>query len=93
MTGPNPPVDPLPNLRIEITNIDQLHCFRLILSPRSAPDTEPLKEHEIEIYLHARQLVHLIHKLSLALSDWQAQTTEYLLQRLHASFDERDKRQ
>lgn len=76
------PTDPLPNVRIEITDIAQPHCFRLILSPRTAPATEPSPEHDIEILLHARQLVHLIHKLSLALSDWQAQTTEYLLDRL-----------
>ena len=35
----------------------------------------------IEIMLHARSLVDLIHKCSTALCDWQKQTTDYLLDR------------
>lgn len=35
----------------------------------------------IEIMLHARSLVDLIHKCNEALCDWQKQTTDYLLAR------------
>jgi len=36
----------------------------------------------IEIMLHARSLVDLIHKCSLALCDWQAETTAHLIDML-----------
>ena len=36
----------------------------------------------IEVMFHARSLVDLIHKCSLALCDWQAQTSADLLRRL-----------
>lgn len=52
----------------------------------------PGEEHElgcpnavarIEIMLHARSLVDLIHKCNLALCDWQAAQSQYLLDRLY----------
>jgi hypothetical protein len=36
----------------------------------------------IEVMLHARSLVDLIHKCSIALCEWQSQTTGYLLDRM-----------
>jgi hypothetical protein len=70
----------------------EFHCFRLVLNPRSEP-SERCEVHgrmrgdcgcppRIEIMLHARSLVDLIHKCSLALCDWQAQTTGDLIERL-----------
>jgi hypothetical protein len=67
-----------PNIQVEITDASEFHCFRLTLNPASAPGER------IEIMLHARSLVDLIHKCSLALCDWQAQNTDYLLKRLGA---------
>jgi hypothetical protein len=64
------------NIQVEITDPSEFHCFRLILNPQSAPGER------IEIMLHARSLVDLIHKCSLALCDWQAQNTQYLIDRL-----------
>jgi hypothetical protein len=37
---------------------------------------------QIEIMLHARSLVDLIHKCSLALCDWQADRSAYLVEKL-----------
>ena len=68
--------DTNPNIQVEITDASEVHCFRLTLNPQSAPG-----EH-IEIMFHARSLVDLIHKCSLALCDWQAQTTSDLLKKL-----------
>jgi len=39
--------------------------------------------------LHARSLVDLIHKCSLALCDWQAQTTGHLIELLTADAEDR----
>jgi hypothetical protein len=64
------------NIQIEITDALEFHCFRLVLNPRSAPGQQ------IEIMLHARALVDLIHQCSSALCDWQAQTTSELIQRM-----------
>jgi hypothetical protein len=80
-----------PNIRVEITDASEFHCFRLVLNPSSVPvNLGVSKEAEepetytpsIEIMLHARSLVDLIHKCSLALCDWQAQTTGYLIDRI-----------
>ena len=74
-----------PNIQIEITDATEFHCFRLILNPQSTPGgtVRPAGEPpRIEIMLHGRSLVDLIHKCSIALCDWQAQTTGYLIDRL-----------
>jgi hypothetical protein len=60
-------------IRVEITGMETLHCFRMVLNPRSAPDQQ------IEVFLHARALVDLIYECSSALCDWQAQTTRALI--------------
>lgn len=67
-----------PNIQVEITDASEFHCFKLTLNPASAPGER------IEIFLHARSLVDLIHKCSLALCDWQKATTDDLLKRLGA---------
>jgi len=61
------------NIQVEITDAQEFHCFRLIFNPRSAPGQR------IEIMLHARSLVDLIHQCSTALCDWQKQTTTMLI--------------
>ncbi len=66
--------DTNPNIQVEITDASEFHCFRLILNPQS--------DQHIEVMFHARSLVDLIHKCSLALCDWQAQTTKDLLKKL-----------
>ena len=71
--------DENPNIQVEITDAREMHCFRLVLNARAAED-DPTR-HPVEIMLHARSLVDLIHKCSLALCDWQARTTEYLIER------------
>ena len=70
--------DANPNIQVEVTDASDVHCFRLIFNPASAPGER------IEIMLHARSLVDLIHKCSSALCDWQAVSSEYLLKRLGA---------
>ena len=67
-----------PNIKVELTDASEVHCFRLTLNPKSAPGEK------IEIMFHARSLVDLIHKCSLALCDWQAKNTDYLLKKLGA---------
>jgi hypothetical protein len=62
------------NIRVEITDASEFHCFRLVLSTRSG--------HDVEIMLHARSLVDLIHQSSIALCEWQAQTSADLLRKL-----------
>lgn len=62
------------NIQVEITDASEFHCFRLILNPKSGP------AQRIEIMLHARSLVDLIHKCSLTLCDWQAQTSKELIE-------------
>ena len=100
------------NIRVEITDALELHCFRLVLTPRfqeclnclgtsvvvdslQTPVPVPYRcpvcqgsgklavpGSGIEILLHARSLVHLINQASLALCDWQAQTSAYLIRHL-----------
>lgn len=67
-------------IEIEITDPTEFHCFKLILNPRAQPGDQGAPR--IEIMLHATSLVDLIHKCSLALCEWQKQTTEDLLQRI-----------
>jgi len=50
------------------------NCFKLTLNPASAPGER------IEIMLHARSLVDLIHKCSVALCEWQSQTSAHLIE-------------
>ena len=59
---------------VEITDPHEFHCFRLILNPLSGE--------RIEIMLHARSLVDLIHKCSLALCDYNAQTSRELIDKI-----------
>ena len=110
------------NIRVEITDAREFHCFRLVLNPRFEEcqncegrgavmierslyvhEEEHFDQHEcptcrgegkllivgsgLEIMLHARSLVDLIHKCSLALCDWQAQTCAALIERLHQVMD------
>lgn len=88
--------DENPNIQVEITDAAEFHCFRLVLNPQGhEPICEAAvvpgapcscsangSGARIEIMFHARSLVDLIHKCSLALCDWQSQTTGYLLERL-----------
>jgi len=78
--------DDNPNIQVEITDASEFHCFRLTLNPKSAPGER------IEIMFHARSLVDLIHKSSLALCDWQAQNTEYLIQKLNEEMRKHENR-
>ena len=59
------------SIKVEITDAAEHHCFRLTLTPRSGEG--------IEILLHARALVDLIHEASVALCEWQRQTTAHLI--------------
>ena len=63
-------------ISVEMTDPSDFHCFRMTLRPRSAPDQK------IEIMLHARALVDLIHECSTALCEWQGSTTEMLILRM-----------
>ena len=69
------------NIVVEITDAREFHCFRLVLNPKGAPTVDG-EGTRIEIMLHARSLVDLIHKCSLALCDWQAQTSRELIDKL-----------
>lgn len=60
-----------PPFQVEITDASEFHCFRLTLNPRSGD--------RIEVMLHARSLVELIHQCSMVLCDWQKQTTTMLI--------------
>lgn len=85
MTSTNEELKPL-NVQpfaVEITDPHEFHCFRLTICP---PTGET-----IEIMLHARSLVKLIHQCSLALCDWQAQTSAELIEKLTREFPERVK--
>lgn len=62
------------SFKVEITDPREFHCFRLTLNPQSGE--------RIEVMLHARALVDLIHQCSVALCEWQQNTTGYLIQRL-----------
>src|SRR5690242_5534979 len=84
------------NIQVSITDPHEFHCFRLLLNPKGHDSgcervTEPHQPctcgaqgegTRIEIMLHARSLVDLIHKCSSALCDWQAMTSSYLIERL-----------
>lgn len=70
-----------PNIRVEITDATEFHCFRVVLDAAVEIDGE---RHPLELMFHARQLVDLIHKASEALCEWQAQTTADLLERMGA---------
>jgi len=90
--------DENPNIQVEITDAREFHCFQLTLNPQGPPvplcrthkagecdGTGPacvVEPPRIEIMLHARSLVDLIHKCSLALCDWQAATSADLIEKL-----------
>lgn len=90
------PSDEYPNIRVEMTDARDVHCFRVLLNPQGhepschaavLPDAPCSCQAEgqgarIEIMFHARALVNLINKSSVALCDWQAQTTKYLIEKL-----------
>jgi hypothetical protein len=81
--GEGPSVEPpmeRSHIEVEITGPEDFHCFRIILHAR--PDPQGGERQPIEIMLHARSLIELIHKCSLALSDWQAETSALLMKRL-----------
>jgi hypothetical protein len=61
------------NIRVEITDASEVHCFKLTLNANRYQGAM-VEAPAIEIMLHARSLVDLIHKCSTALCDWQAQT-------------------
>jgi hypothetical protein len=61
-------------IQVEITDAQDFHCFRMVLNPKFLPPGQ-----SIEIMLHASALVDLIHECSLALSEWQKQTTTFLI--------------
>lgn len=55
-----------PEIRVELTEPDVLHCFRLHLG-------------EASVLLHARDLADLAHKANLALLDWISTETGLLI--------------
>jgi hypothetical protein len=78
-------MDHNPQIQVDVTDTSEFHCFRLTLNPEFAPGQR------IEIMFHARSLVDLIHKCSIALCDWQHSTTSHLLTLLpEAGMDLRD---
>ena len=73
MSEPRPP-----KITVEITDATEFHCFKVTLYAHDEDgDTVP-----IVVMLHASDLVDLIHKSSLALCEWQRQTTEDLLAKI-----------
>jgi hypothetical protein len=66
--------------KIEITDPTAHHCFLLTINPKAQPGVDG--PDRIEIMIHAVALVGLIHQCSLALSEWQRQTTEELLRQI-----------
>lgn len=84
------------NIQVEITDAREFHCFRLLLNPNGHMGDctslagiglecscgAPGSGTRLEVMLHARSLVDLIHKCSLALCDWQAQTSRELIDKL-----------
>lgn len=73
------------NIRVEATDPLEFYCFRLTFNPHAKDgDAMPC----IEIMLHARALVDLIHKASSALCDWQADTTKHILSHFEVSEDD-----
>jgi hypothetical protein len=70
-------IDDPSSIRVGITGPDEVHCFRLVFRAQTGE--------EIEIMLHATQLVTLLHKGNLALAEWQHQTTNMLIERLMRS--------
>lgn len=58
-------------IEVEITDVAEFHCFRLTLYSQSG--------HDIEVMLHAARLVDLIHECSVALCEWQRQTSQKLI--------------
>lgn len=66
-------------IRVEVTGVHEAQCFRLVFMAAPEPGEE---RYPIEIMLHATQLVELLHKGNVALSEWQHAGTEYLLERL-----------
>lgn len=67
-------------IRVEMTDSRERHCFRVVFKTRLNPNSPA--DHEVEILLHATSLVELIHSASTALCKWQHETSGYLLERL-----------
>jgi hypothetical protein len=65
---------------VRVTDPDEFHCFELTFS--AALDSPDAERHPVTMMLHARMLVELIHECSIVLSDWQAQSSAYLIERL-----------
>lgn len=70
-------------IQVEITDLSEPHCFQLVFNP--------LTGERIEIMLHARSLVDLIHQCSAALCEWQYHTTAYLIDRIRSEAQEEER--
>jgi len=67
-----------PKIQVEITDLAEFHCFKVTFRAKDDDgDTVP-----IVLMLHATDLVDLIHRSSLALCEWQRQTTGLLLSQI-----------
>jgi len=71
-----------PNISVELTDLNELHCFKLTFRGKQSPDLAERERVPIEIMLHTRQAFDLFHKLGGCLMDYFANHSLDLLRRL-----------
>ena len=68
------------NISVELTDPNELHCFKLTFHIRAEPDSA--ERVPLELCLHTRQAFDLFHKLGEKIMDYFADRSAYLLKKI-----------
>ena len=71
-----------PNISVELTDANELHCFKLIFRAKYDPELPDNSRMPLEINLHTRQAFDLFDQLGRKLMDYFAKHSLDLLQKL-----------
>lgn len=71
-----------PNISVELTDANELHCFKLTFRGLPRPELSDADRVPLEIMLHTRQAFDLFRKLGERLMDYFAKHSLEMLRRL-----------
>lgn len=78
-----------PNISVELTDANELHCFKLTFRTKHAEMAEGEERIPLEIMLHTRQAFDLFHKLGGCLMDYFAMHSLELLKKISERDEQR----
>jgi hypothetical protein len=73
------PKDQDPNISVELTDQNELHCFKLIFRA-GHPALNEGERVPLEIFLHTTQAIDLLHKLGVGISEYFQKASAELLE-------------